>query len=138
MTMSINMQIRMVCRKCGSDNVHLTTYCAWDMQRQQWTAVDGVSGPVHCHSCNAETDYIDLHEEGVRLVDCDGRPFVPSRINVKVTQHFKVWRTIVLPVEADSFEAAVAVLEDDGVAAFDDPRWQTEWQLTDQEEEEVT
>jgi hypothetical protein len=61
-----------------------------------------------------------------------------TTFNIKVTQRCKVWRDIVMPVEADSFDAAVQILEDDGVAAFDDPRWETEWHLTDQDETELT
>jgi hypothetical protein len=45
---------------------------------------------------------------------------------------------IVMPVEADSFDAAVQIWQGDGVAAFDDPRWETELHLTDQDETELT
>lgn len=53
------MKIKMVCKHCGSDNVHLDAYADWDEDTQQW-----VLGSTYDHEfCS------DCERDGHNVID---------------------------------------------------------------------
>jgi hypothetical protein len=60
-----------------------------------------------------------------------------AKFKVKITQVFKTTRTIVVEVEADDLASAIEEIDSGALTgpSFDDPDWQTGWDLQNEEVE---
>jgi hypothetical protein len=57
-----------------------------------------------------------------------------AKFLVEVTQWFRVSRSIKLEIEASTLQEAIAKQENEGdLPSFDDPRWETDEELTDEQ-----
>ena len=45
-----------LCEWCGSDNVIVDAYAAWDVETQQWCLVDTCEKEAFCYDCNHDAD----------------------------------------------------------------------------------
>ena len=49
------MKVKIVCSKCGSDNILKDAWTIWDVEQQEWV-LHSVYDTVYCEDCEEETD----------------------------------------------------------------------------------
>lgn len=48
-------KIKMVCYRCGSDDVIADAYATWNVKEQRWELESTYDKGSYCNSCNDET-----------------------------------------------------------------------------------
>ena len=62
-------RIKIVCRKCGSDDVRRDAWAEWDTENQEWT-LGTVFDQGHCEACEGESSLTEIEiPEGARAGD---------------------------------------------------------------------
>lgn len=53
----------MVCATCGSENILVDAYAAWDFDQQGWVLVDTFAKGAYCEDCDGECA-VEIKEVG--------------------------------------------------------------------------
>lgn len=56
-------KLRMVCRKCGSEDVLCDAYASWNVETQEWELSQTFDKGAYCNNCDGETR---INEEEIK------------------------------------------------------------------------
>lgn len=56
-------KLKMVCRRCGSDDVLADAYAAWNVETQKWEVESTFDKGGHCNACDGEARIVSVELE---------------------------------------------------------------------------